>query len=135
MILSQTLFKVSNSPDILLIFWQVCFMHMRKFLIYQLSANLYCNFLTGSYMLIYFIIQYRGLSRKVLCFIHCFIIGKKWYKEWGLKNPKLSSVSLTEARSSTQPFILPRSIKWVAGAPRGWLVKSKLLPPIGSVAY
>ena len=30
------------------------------------------------------------------------------------------------APKSTQPFILPRSIKWVPGTPEDWVVKSKL---------
>ena len=35
---------------------------------------------------------------------------------------------------STQPFILPRSIKWVPGTPGYLVVKSKLFPCKGSVA-
>ena len=34
---------------------------------------------------------------------------------------------------STQPFILPGSIKWVPGTPQDWVVKSKLPPCSGSV--
>ena len=35
------------------------------------------------------------------------------------------------APSSTQPFILPRSIKWVPGLSGNWMVKSKLPPRSG----
>ena len=34
----------------------------------------------------------------------------------------------------TQPFILPRSIKWVPETPGDWMAKSKLSPRSGSVA-
>ena len=36
------------------------------------------------------------------------------------------------APTSTQPFILPRSIKWVSGISENLVVKSKLLPQSGS---
>ena len=36
------------------------------------------------------------------------------------------------APRSTQPFIFPRSIKWVPGISRNWVVKSKLPPRSGA---
>ena len=35
----------------------------------------------------------------------------------------------------TQPFIFARSIKWVPGTPRDWVVKSKLSPRSGLVTF
>ena len=78
----------------------------------------------------YFLASYTHQSAVFLTFVFSGAMAK-WLRRW-IPNPGGSRAqNHWVAPRSTQPFILPRSIKWVSVISGNWMVKSKLPPRSG----
>ena len=66
---------------------------------------------------------------KITLLLYCTVT--KWLRRW-IPNPGIPCSKPRGATRSTQPFIFPRSIKWVPGTSGNLVVKSKLPAQSGS---